>query len=489
MLPHTTAARATPRHPNVAFRAAPVTTVLLLLGVSGILGAAIQPSSLPADYAASTAVTVTVNGSLQSGKLLGTHYANPFYEAVLTDALFTTKALRSLGSYLNSTPVTVVRFGGNGEGYNPTTQINYLPPSSGSGTYVATSQQLWNFTWFKAWCLSKTPHCAWLGYLPGEENNTQAAVHFAKWFHSVLGLAPTLWEFGNEPTQWRHFGKNMSTWSTNDSLQPTAVAYATMVHNYIAAVKAVFPNDRFIGLEASCACNKLFAADTAKVDGAQVVALAYHSYPSSTTSSTQLSGFYALLSSSANITSSASKFRGATVSVCTTCANLPIELGEYQAGPFSAFSPFSSKYPGAPFFAVSLIQAMEANLSSVGAYNTNSLFNTSTGTPTFEGMLYQRILNNMTMGADYGVTVKATGITGVYSVMIQNGTRESLLIVNTNQTVGLTLSVSSIVFPTGVLGQDWTWSPSATAPTHTSFSLLPKSYSIGPQGILLVTNY
>ncbi len=489
MLPHHSAARPNLRQSKSAYTATAIGLVLLSLGLSGSLIGIVQQPSFPVNPAPNTGTTVYVNGTLNSGKVLGTHYANPFYEVVLTDALFTTKALRSLGSYLNSTPVALVRFGGTGEGYNPTTQINYLPPSSGSGSYVATAQQLWNYTWFKAWCLSKTPHCAWLGYLPGEENDTKAAVHFAKWFHSVLGLAPTYWEFGNEPTQWRHFGKNFSTWSTADALQPSAIGYATMVHNYITAVRAVFPNDQFIGLEASCACNKQFAAYTAKVDGSLITSLAYHSYPSSSTSSTLLTGFYGLLSSSANISSSSARFRSGVTLYCTTCTNLPVELGEYQAGPFSSFSPFSVQFAGAAFFGASVVQAMQSNLTSLAAYNTNSLYNVTLNTPTYEGMFYQRILTNMTMGTDYGVTVSATGIGGVFQVLIQNGSRESLLVINTNSTIGLTLHVSSTVFPTGVAGSDWIWTTGSTAPTTKTFTALPKSYSIAPQGILLVTNY
>ncbi|HYK92656.1 MAG TPA: hypothetical protein VEY07_01265, partial [Thermoplasmata archaeon] len=378
-------------HPAVVFA-----VILLPVGITGTFGPVIGP--LVQGPGLGSNITVYMNGTLQAGSLLGNHSGNRFFEVVLSDVLTPTSVLRSLGSFLNSTPIGIVRFGGTGDGYNPTTQVNYQPPSSGSGTFVGTHQQLWNLTWFKSWCASQTPRCAWLSYLPGEENDTKAALHYANWYHKVLGLAPTYWEFGNEPTQWKHFGLNMSKWSTTDTLQPSAIAYATMVKNYIAAITAVYPNDKFIGLEAACACNKLMASTVAQVDGSKIVGMAYHSYPSSSISSSQLTGFYSLLNSSASINSSSGRYRAAILGGCPSCKALPVELGEYQAGPFSAFSPFINTYAGAPWYAASVIQAIQANLSAITLYNSNNLYNVNSSTPTFQGLLYSRILNNMTMG-------------------------------------------------------------------------------------------
>ncbi|HZY92454.1 MAG TPA: hypothetical protein VFG07_06760 [Thermoplasmata archaeon] len=456
------------------------------LGVSGILG---WNGSLTVPSGAIGNLSFpSVNGTLQNASYVGTHQANRFYEVVLSDVLTPTKVLASLGAYLNSTPVGLVRFGGTGDGYDPTTQVNYVAPTTGVGAYVATSQLLWNLTWFKSWCLSTTPHCDWLSYLPGEENDTRAAVHYARWYHQVLGLAPTIWEFGNEPTQWSHYGKNMSNWSTADALQPTSTAYSTMVHNYIHAVAALYPNDQFMGLEAACACNRLMAASTAQVDGARVIGMAYHSYPSSPTSGTVLSAFYALLNSSGSIPFTSARYRTNVLSNCPTCAGLPVELGEYQAGPFSSFSPFIGTYAGAPFYAASIIQAMDANLSAITVYNSNNLFNVSTLQPSFEGLLYQRMLNNMTMGDSYSLTVKGLGVSGVYALLIKNGTREALLVVNTNLLLGLDLHVGTL-FPTGVAGETWSWNPVAPAPTQVTLTSLRSAYFIAPQGILLVANY
>ncbi|MCI4355513.1 MAG: hypothetical protein L3K06_09170, partial [Thermoplasmata archaeon] len=183
------------------------------------------------------------NATIAGGPMIGIHAANPFFSIVFKDGGLSTPTLMALGSFFNSTPITVFRFGGPGEAYDPTTSTFFAPPSSGGGTYVAshTPPSAWNFSWMKSWCNSRTPHCAWLGYLPAELNNTQAAVHMAQWFHNVVGFVPTYWQFGNEPDHWTHYGKNRTMWSTNDNLTPTGIAYATMVRNYINAVSAKFP--------------------------------------------------------------------------------------------------------------------------------------------------------------------------------------------------------------------------------------------------------
>lgn len=448
----------------------------------GLTGAA-APGTGPGATGASSSVAAT----LKLGSAEGSHGGSPFFAVVLTDDATPVKSLVALGAYLNSTPFRWIRFGGVGAAYDPTISTNYVPPPSGNGTYVAVHGQLWDLTWFRSWCYSQTPHCSWLGYLPGEENNTPAAVHTAEWYHNVLHFVPTYWEFGNEPNAWTHYGKNVSTWSTADKRAPTGLDYATMVHNYIAAVHAVFPGDRFLGIEAACACNSALVTDTARVDGAYLSAMAYHSYPTQTGSTTTLSKFYGLLASAANLTHTVAQFRGNVASGCRTCRSLPVELGEYQAGPFYAFSPLSATYAGAPFIVGSVIEAIGVNVSQFTVFNSNSLFDLSTDRPTYEGLAFQRILDNLTMGADTSIMVKAPATMGLWALLTTNGTHRSLLLVNTNTATALSLSIPSTVFATGGAGSYWQWTPTSATPTTGSTSSLPSSYTVSAQGILLLT--
>ncbi|MCI4336028.1 MAG: hypothetical protein L3K17_02370, partial [Thermoplasmata archaeon] len=322
-----------------------------------------------------------------------------------------------------------------------------------------------------------------------EENDTSFAVHTAAWFHTELGLAPAYWQLGNEPTGWTHFGINVSSWSTYDASPASDLGYATMVHDYISAVHADYPGDRFIGLEASCGCDTSQAQTTAQVDGAQVSAMAFHNYPSTGGSSSSLNGFYAALTSSTNLTNNLARFTGAVSAGCSGCASLPIEVGEYQSGPAQAFSPYAQTYAGAVFVGASVIQALESNVSMFTLFDSGALFNAGRNAPTFQGLLYQRILENMTMGTDYNAPVADQGVGGVYSVVVHNGSRSALLLVNTNTSYALNLTIPAIAFPTGTVGSVWQWQPGEPVPTDVRSEILPSTYLVSAQGVLLLTTY
>ncbi|HYK93974.1 MAG TPA: hypothetical protein VEY07_08045, partial [Thermoplasmata archaeon] len=65
---------------------------------------------------------------------------------------------------------------------------------------------------------------------------------------------------------------------------------------------------------------------------------------------------------------------------------------------------------------------------------------------------------------------------------------QSLLVINTSIFLGLTLHINN-QFPTGVAGDAWSWAPPQSQPSHSTPLSLAKTYSIAPQGILLLDNY
>ena len=429
--------------------------------------------------------TITAKASL--GASVGVHL-DTFYGDDFGDVGMGPSSLAALGVFFNSTPLTVLRFGDGPDSYDPTTGILYAPGPSG-GAYLPTTSPGPNYAWFQSWCYARTPHCQWLVDLPAEENNTAAAVHYANWYHKVLGFAPTYWELGNEPIAWTHYGINMTKWNTKDASTPTGLAYATMVRNYVKAVTAVYPKDQFLGIQSYCACDKVYVPPTAQLDGGVVAGLAFHEYPSLTNSTTSLSQFYGALRSGANVTNSVTHFRSLLTSGCSKCGGLPVVIGEYQAGPAGGISPFSLQYPGAPFMAASIIQALDANVSTFSLFENSWLISNSNGSLEPEGILYQRILDNMTMGTDYAVKVAAGTVGGVWALLVKNGTREAFLLVNTNTTYALKLPLTTTFFPIGGSGEYWSWGPTQSAPAWHRSTALPSTYAVPAQGILLLTNY
>jgi hypothetical protein len=428
------------------------------------------------------ATTLTIGGDI------GSHLDAPFQAVVLTTTGLGPNSARELGQFFNSTPITVFRLGGGLDEYDPITGIDYQPPADG-GRYVAVADVIVNLTWFQSWCDSRVPTCEWIGSLPAEQNNTTLAVQYAQWYHSVLGFAPTYWQFGNEPIAWTHYGEDLSTWSTTDHSVPTGPGYAAMVKNYIQAISHLFPQDRYIGMEDNCACNPSMVADTTAQDGGQISAMAYHSYPWDQDSSTNLSQYLGALSGVRNITTTSAHMRMLDAEGCSTCGRIPIELGEYNAGPVPVHSPFSMQYPGAPFLAASWIQAIDANVSMFTVFELGWLYNSTSARVLPQGLLYQRILENVTMGQDFLVTVHAGGLGDVEALLIENGSREALLVVNANTTHALQLTLPTGVFPPDSFGSDWFWGPSFADPVATRDVALPISFTVGAEGILLVTNY
>jgi hypothetical protein len=463
-----------------------VAIVLLML----LPGAVALHWTVPGPDSPLSQASTTYSATASLGAAVGSHGVVPFYGLVFTDSGFGPSSAAALGRFFNSTPFGWFRLSDGGAGYDPTTETNWVAPPSGVGNYMPEYGSQINLTWFKAWCDSLTPHCNWIAELPSEQNNTTAAVHLAEYFHNVLHFSPTAWDLGNEPNAWTHYGINASRWTTTDASTPTGIGYATMAHNYISAIRKLFPSDQFIGIESNCACGASLVSTTAQVDGSLVRAMAYHSYPWANDSSNLTSQFMgALYSPTRNLTYTATHMRELDTASCATCANIPIMVGEYNAGPVPVHSPLAMDYSGAPFLAASVIEALEANVSLFTLFSLGWLYNSTTATIQPEGLLYQEILDNMTMGKDTIVNVDAPGVGGVFAMRITNGTRESLLVVNTNNTRAISLPILTALFDVGLTGSSYSWDPRNPTPIVQHGIILPTSYVVWSQGILLLNNY
>jgi len=458
------------------------------VGVAALLVVAATWSGAPVSAPGPPAPIVTdqwVNATATEGGLAGVHAARDFFAVVFTAAADSTVRLQAAGQFFNTTPIGWYRYGGGGTSYDPVTGTNFVPPPAG-GKYVGETNALWNLTWFKSWCNARPAGCQWLAFLPGEVNDTAFAVETAAWFHTVLGFAPTLWQFGNEPAGWTHYGLNYSSWSTADASVPTAAAYASMAANYAAAVRTLYPTDAFVGLESGCGCDYRFASAVASALGTRAAGEAYHAFPSAPHDDTDPAAFLGTLNGSTNLVNEASAFRGGLTAGCPGCGAVPVQLGAYQIGD-ALHNPFVLAFPGAVFLGASVIQALLANVSMFTIFNSDSLFNTTSGTIEPQGVLVQRILANLTMGNDFPVVVNASGVGGIYALATANGPHRSLFLVNANTTTGIRFAVPPTIVPNGTVGSIWTWNDTTTYPVATTDGPIAPTYDVPAASILLLT--
>jgi PKD repeat protein len=436
-----------------------------------------------------TAKKSSVNGiaaSLTTGSSIGTTPGTFWSLDAVTNTGSGLTTDGTVKSFLSNTPFKWVRLGVDADSCNASTGKNYADDGSvttGCGAYLTS---------LKTWCDAQTPHCHMILTLPGENNNSGEDAAIAKYIVNTVGLQPDYWVIGNEPMNWNHYGIAWSNWDVTDASKATPLAYAIDVKNGIAAVKKVDPAAKFIGVEAACSCNSVWFQDVAKIDGSSIAAIAYHQYPSNGLTTMTTAQLYELLNSNKNLTSSYATVRADITGQCTGCSTMPIFLNEYNAGPGWTPSNLGGTYSNAVFLASSVTQALRAKIpqfttydlqtSSTGTYGYSMIDGSNTIGPT--GLLFSDLLDHLTIGSVYSTAVK-TSILGVWSVMTQNGTKASLLVVNSNLSNAIALSLGT-VFPTGISASVYTWDPSLSAPKE-STATIATSYSIPSQGMLLIT--
>ena len=438
-------------------------------------------------YPVTVSPTVSgVAGSLTAGSLVATTPGTFWSLGAQTNCASCISTNATITSFLKATPFDWVRYGSGTDSCNITTNTMY----SSSGT--STGGCAFNLTALKTWCNAQTPHCHAILSLPGENNNSAEDAAIAYWIVHTVGFQPDYWSIGNEPTGWTHYGIPWTKWRSTDASTPTPIAYAYDVKAAIAAVKAVDPAAKFIGIEAACQCNTQWFQDVVQVNGPNLAALGYHNYPSTGSTTVTLAQFYSPLSGTSNVSSTFTTVRAAIKGYCTQCATLPIFVNEFNAGPGWAPSNFGGTYANAVFLAASVTQALRANVTQLTTFNLQTSSTTTYGFSMINGKgvvgptgtLFSKLLSHLSTGQVYTAGV-ATTVPNVWSVRTQNATTASLLVVNANLTHAVALALGT-AFPVAVTGTAYAWSTGTTNPVVTG-GLLAAAYSIPAQGILLLT--
>jgi hypothetical protein len=400
----------------------------------------------------------------------------------------------SLGQYVNSTPVTEIRYGEGDDACNVTSNTGWAPGPSGG---VVTGGCGYNITSFKAWCYSTTPHCLSIIDLAGENNNSYEDANIANYVVNKVGFQPTYFSIGNEPSGWCDYGLAWTAWVSGAACrQPTALDYAWDVKNAITRVKAVDPSAQFIGIEEAWCPDNNYVPAVAKLDGDSIAAIACHAYPGGKSNPTTAQYFEPLDSAKSNLEYYYASVRQHITGLCSSCATLPIQMGEYNGGP-STGTPAAQdrEFDGSVFLAASVVQALDVGYSSFQFFNLQGgssciyclLKSNNAESPA--AILYSQVLTSLGSGDVYNATVSSGHSTNLWATLVYDRTTEagSLLFVNANLTNTVSFSLPSTYFNAGASGTVIAWNSSTTDPITTPYASLPSQFSVPPLSTFLVT--
>jgi hypothetical protein len=335
-----------------------------------------------------------------------------------------------------------------------------------------------NESTFVTWC--RSVGCTAVIGLPGEIDSPSTAAFYVQYTEQTLHFTPAYWEIGNEPALWTHFGASWARWNATQTENATPPSYAQLVHTYIAAIRAVDPTSRFLGLPGvgqGAYGETGWIRATVALNGPNLSGVAIHVYPAGGTVSgaTTLAGFYSTLNGSSSLSARLPADRIAVAAACPRCAAIPVlvtELGSGTQG--GAYNSYMSGFPDEPFIATEAIQALSLNLSQIDLFALQANYGGSllgaNGTPSLTNVLYDQILSRVgpvvtsTIGSP-----AAAGLAGV-TARSENGSVESLLVANTNTTREFTLQAQGAAASAGYVSTLVSWNSTGGTPT-TSVSL------------------
>lgn len=399
----------------------------------------------------------------------------------------------STGGYLNSTPVQLVRWPGGGlaDRYNLT--ANQIYNDSGSPFTPRSS-----LAQFAAWCTSA--HCHAIVQLPTEINRSATAAFYVNYTETTLGFHPDYWELGNEPAAWTHFGLPWTQWNTTQRLNATPGTYAETVQSYAAAMKAVDPGVRIIGLAGvgtGTHGETVWIRATVERNGPNLSGVGIHVYPAGTgpvNRSASLAGFFQSLSGPSSLFARVPLDRAAVLEACPGCSRVALFVTELGSGATAGtYLGYMSGFAQVTYLAAEITQAIALNLSSVDLFAFEGTYAGSLlgpqGTPQPTQVLYHDYLSLLGPEA-MAITTDPTP-SGLYlaETCVRPGDSVSLLVVNTNTTRTLALPLAGLGLPTSGTARAWTWNGSTTEPVllGVGASAIPASWYLPPLSVSLLT--
>jgi hypothetical protein len=422
---------------------------------------------------------VYLNGTLELGGLLAQESADFWSINTASPNL----ANPAVASTLAATGVTDLTTGFPAESINQSSQTQYL----GNGSAVAYHGS--NDSQFIALCQSLD--CRATMPVPGEIDDPGAAAVTVRYVEQTLDFHPAYWEIGNEPAAWTHFGIPWVDWRVTDHVAPTPLEYAQMVQRYVLAIRSVDAAAQIIGIQsdAGAPAADAWLSDLIAIDGPNLSAVAYHSYPGGVGfPGNTVADFFASLARPAAFPLDYALTENVVRAACPACAT-KVFLGEYNSARIGNLTSFASSYPEAPYIAAALLEGLKENASQVTFYGLQpgaigGLLDAN-DQPYPVAADYTQIFRNLTLPWIDNASIVG-GPSGVVALVSHNASRASLFLVDTNPTLGLRLDFSATTAFAGsaqvfLCGPQNPGVAISTMPLNATAAI-----AIPPQGILLV---
>ncbi len=395
----------------------------------------------------------------------------------------------------NQTTDTWVRWPGGATGDALNYTSNQIRNTGGS-TYTPPQ----SVSAFVAWC--GWVQCRAILELPAEINDSHTAAFYVAYVERTLGFHPAYWEVGNERAVWTHFGIPWTNWSASDHTNATPFQYAYLVKLYVAAIRSVDPGAKIIGfpgLGQGSTGERAWIQNVVAYNGATIDAVAVHTYPAGTGSSSSTPAtFFGSLSGAGSLSAKIPGDRAQVLKACPSCTALQVLSDETSSATSGA--NYSTELAGeaqAAYMMAETIQGLRLNLSNLdyfayestypGSWFSNS--SPSSERPVFP--LYSVFFPNSSFGQTLGTSLSPSAGT-LFTVVERNGSQsghtETLLAANANTGTTFVVSLKGSGFPVSRAATVYEWDPSSSQPKVTAYPAgsLPVSFTLAPEGLLEV---
>jgi hypothetical protein len=387
-------------------------------------------------------------------------------------------------SLLSETPVRYLRFPGGitAEWMNYTSALIY------NNTTGVPAPALTSVAQFVSSC--QLLGCHAILQLPAEIDSPATAAYDVAYVEDTLHFRPAYWEIGNDPNLWTHFRTPWTQWATSVTGNATPVAFAELVHAYIAAIRPIDPTTPILALGSGDfnSNNIAWIRELMQIDGSEIAGISIHSYPAGHgPPSPSLGSFFDSLSGSFGVPSLLSVDREIIRSACVTCTATQVFLTEVSASyGKGTYGPFLSSFDGTLFIAAETLQGLDNRAANMDWFcldcNFGGAWIGSSGQPLANYFLFRDVMSRLGPNV---LPVATSGYGNLYSAATTGpGGGVELLVVNTNPSVELRLNVSGPWGSTAPPASGWFWDGTTPEPVPLSpsagdtFLLAPLSLAI-----------